>query len=106
MESTAEKIKELENRISECESKIFDITLEKQEYNEQLINLKKKEKKEDIVIQWEALHRKLCAAVCLGTQCQHCPLYLDTPAKRGDTVYSSCLLNTVSDVLREALNHD
>lgn len=106
MESTAEKIKELENRISECEGRIFDITLEKQEYNEQLINLKKKEKKKDIVIQWGALNRKLCEAVCLGTQCQHCPLHLDTPAKRSDTVYSSCLLNTVSDILREAFYHD
>lgn len=106
MESTAEKIKELENRISECEDRLFDITLEKQEYNEQLIKLKKKEKKEDMAIQWEALCHKLYAAVCLGIQCQHCPLHLDTPAKRGNKAYASCLLTTVSDILQEALNYD
>ena len=106
MESTAEKIKEIENHISVCDDKISDIRKIKLNYIEQLKELKKKEEKEDIAMDWTFLHTRIKEIMCRNTPCPRCPFHADIRTKQGGGAHVSCLLIAVFDSIREAFSHD
>ena len=106
MESTAEKIKEIENHISICNDKISDIRKIKLNYTEQLKELKKKEEKEDIAMDWTFLHTRINETMCRNTPCSLCPFHVDICRKQGSDAHVFCLLVAFSDSIREVFSHD